>query len=41
MQKLMKIPTLVGAKYSGADMSEFRQLVELREENWTILWKFI
>ena len=36
MQKLMKIPTLAGAKYSGADMFEFRQLVELREENWTI-----
>lgn len=36
MQKLMEIPTLVGAKYSGSDMFEFRQLVELREENWTI-----
>ena len=36
MQKLMKIPSLVGAKYSGSNMFEFRQLVKLRQEDWTI-----
>lgn len=36
MQTLMEIPSLVGAKYSGSNMFEFRQLVKLRQENWTI-----
>ena len=36
MRKLMEIPSLVGAKYSGSNMFEFRQLVQLRQEDWTI-----
>ena len=36
MQKLMGIPSLVETKYSGSNMFEFRQLVKLRQENWTI-----
>ena len=36
MQKLMGLPSLVGDKYSGSNMFEFRQLVKLRQENWTL-----
>ena len=36
MRKLMAIPTVAGAKYTGPNMYEFREIVGLREENWSI-----
>ena len=36
MQQLMDIPTVAGAKYTGPNMYEFREIVELRRDNWNI-----
>ncbi|NJN84756.1 MAG: hypothetical protein HC802_22355, partial [Caldilineaceae bacterium] len=37
MQKLMAIDTVAGSKYTGPNMYEFRQIVELRnDDGWTI-----
>ena len=36
MQQLMTIPTVAGAKYTGPNMYEFREIVELRRDNWSI-----
>lgn len=36
MQELMQIPTVAGAKYTGPNMYEFREIVELRQDNWHI-----
>lgn len=36
MEQLMTIPTVAGAKYTGPNMYEFREIVELREESWSI-----
>jgi N-acetylneuraminate lyase len=41
MQALMQIPTLMGSKYTGPDMHEFRQIVELGQAyagpfRWTV-----
>ena len=36
MREIMKIPSIAGAKYTGPNMYEFREVVELRRDNWTI-----
>lgn len=36
MQDLMVIPNVSGTKYTGPNMYEFRQIVELRTEKWNI-----
>ena len=36
MRQLMDIPTVAGAKYTGPNMFEFREIVELRDDNWSI-----
>lgn len=36
MRELMTIPTIAGAKYTGPNMYEFREIVELRRNNWSI-----
>ena len=36
MRKLMQIPNVVGAKYTGPNMYEFRHIVELRNDNWIV-----
>lgn len=36
MRRLMDIPNVAGTKYTGPNMHEFRQLVTLREEGWSI-----
>ena len=36
MRQLMDIPTVAGAKYTGPNMYEFREIVELRRDNWSI-----
>ncbi len=36
MRQLMEIPTVAGAKYTGPNMYEFREIVELRGDNWSI-----
>ena len=36
MRKLMEIPNVAGAKYTGPNMYEFRQIVELRSDEWTV-----
>jgi N-acetylneuraminate lyase len=36
MRELMKIPSVAGAKYTGPNMYEFRSIVELRRDNWTV-----
>ena len=36
MRRLMDIPTVAGAKYTGPNMYEFREIVELRRDNWSI-----
>lgn len=36
MRELMAIPTVAGAKYTGPNMYEFREIVELRGDNWSI-----
>jgi len=36
MHELMQIPNVVGTKYTGPNMYEFRHIVELRDENWTV-----
>lgn len=36
MRRLMEIPTVAGAKYTGPNMYEFREIVELRGNNWSI-----
>ncbi len=37
MCRLMQIPNLMGAKYTGPDVYEFGEVVRLRDENWTML----
>ena len=36
MRRLMDISTVAGAKYTGPNMYEFREIVELRGDNWSI-----
>ena len=36
MRRLMEIATVAGAKYTGPNMYEFREIVELRRDNWSI-----
>lgn len=36
MRELMEIPTVAGTKYTGPNMFEFREIVELRRDNWSI-----
>lgn len=36
MRNLLSIPNVMGTKYTGPDMYEFQQIVNLREENWYI-----
>jgi len=36
MRQLMDIPAVAGAKYTGPNMYEFREIVELRGDNWSI-----
>lgn len=36
MRRLMDIPNLAGAKYTGPDVYEFGRVVRLRQENWTM-----
>ena len=36
MRRLMDIPAVAGAKYTGPNMYEFREIVELRGDNWSI-----
>ena len=36
MRQFMDIPTVAGAKYTGPNMYEFREIVELRGDNWSI-----
>lgn len=36
MRALMGIPTLAGSKYTGPNMFEFRRIVELGKEEWTV-----
>jgi N-acetylneuraminate lyase len=36
MKELMKIPNLAGAKYTGPNMYEFRNIINLRDHDWTI-----
>ena len=36
MRRLMEIPTVAGAKYTGPNMYEFREIVELRQDSWSI-----
>ena len=36
MTELMKIPTVAGVKYTGPNMYEFRNIIELRSDNWTV-----
>lgn len=37
MRKLLSLPNVVGTKYTGPDMFEFQQIVDLRQDNWYIL----
>ncbi len=36
MRELIQIPNVAGAKYTGPNMYEFRHIVELRDDEWTI-----
>jgi N-acetylneuraminate lyase len=36
MREWMKIPNVIGTKYTGPNMYEFRRIVELRSDNWTV-----
>ena len=36
MRRLMEIPTVAGTKYTGPNMYEFREIVELRGDNWSV-----
>lgn len=36
MQALQEIPTLAGAKYTGPNMFEFRQVLEMGTGNWSV-----
>jgi len=36
MRELMAIPNVVGTKYTGPNMYEFRHIVELRDDDWTV-----
>jgi N-acetylneuraminate lyase len=36
MKRLQEIPNVKGTKYTGPDMYEFRQIVEMGGESWTI-----
>ena len=37
MTELMKIPNVAGVKYTGPNMYEFRNIIELRSDNWTVV----
>jgi len=36
MRELMQIPNVAGTKYTGPNMYEFKHIVELRSDNWTV-----
>jgi N-acetylneuraminate lyase len=36
MRELIKIPAVVGGKYTGPNMYEMRQIIDLRREEWSI-----
>lgn len=36
MRELIKIPTLSGGKYTGPNMYEMRNIIDLRQSNWSI-----
>jgi N-acetylneuraminate lyase len=36
MRSLLDIPTLAGGKYTGPDMFEFRRIIDLGEDKWTV-----
>lgn len=36
MRKLMQIPSIAGTKYTGPNMYEFKHIIELRRNEWTI-----
>lgn len=36
MRQLMDIPTVSGTKYTAPNMFEFKQIIELRQDNWYI-----
>jgi len=36
MSELMRIPNVAGVKYTGPNMYEFRHIVELRREDWSV-----
>ncbi len=36
MQNLLALPNVMGTKYTGPNMYEFQQVVNLRRENWSI-----
>jgi N-acetylneuraminate lyase len=36
MQTLMQIPNVTGIKYTGPNMYELKQIIELRRENWSV-----
>lgn len=36
MRELIKIPTISGGKYTGPNMYEMRQIIDLRDKSWSI-----
>lgn len=36
MSKLMNIPNVAGVKYTGPNMYEFKHIVDLRKDDWTV-----
>ncbi len=36
MRELIKIPSVCGGKYTGPNMYEMRQIIDLRQESWSI-----
>lgn len=36
MKKLQEIPNVAGTKYTGPDMFEFRQIIDMGGESWTV-----
>ncbi|MCD6290763.1 MAG: dihydrodipicolinate synthase family protein [Anaerolineae bacterium] len=36
LRELIRIPNLAGAKYTGPNMYEFRQIVTMRDHDWTV-----
>ena len=37
MKRLVDIPNVVGLKYSNSNMYELRHVIDLRQQNWTVL----